>query len=585
MSNGSFDADVQHNSTPKVTPAEEFAMPSTVKGTRSSSRRQKSMFADIAVSEIMDLSENTVSQSTTNADGSNKADGEPATRIKRSERLMSRSQRYVSIANASGSKTTAALRALRNTICAPHITQRLLPFVEVKQEQPDEGDVDGSGAVSAKDQLSTISLSSSRDTEIFDIDMAHVKQEVLSDNEDQIIITDDFMNGDQSSNVNDSNISQKISRLMNSLDHTSDGIFDRQPPITLSRITTKAAHFRTHMSATPKARKSFPNGLSLSNGPQFPLSNMVYIPIENTCDLMNNSILSDALRGTNPPPLVSVGPSTSGTQSTATTARQIPNALATPTNNVTARAEPVVMPSSPMSTVIPLARAQSKQNLEPVQTVSQMLTSSSVSDNLASAVSDIISRAPPKLKSKPTGAMRSDGDVQFPGERGNVSKLLIDNAHKMTDFFRTVIEDTLQDMGGQGNLEARIQLLELELENMKTAHTKKVTEMQANNEKLLNELKSSMEKERVRAINEVRGQCESDRIRMVEETKQKQWCKNCLREAQMYCCWNTSYCDYPCQQAHWTKHRPDCAQAEIVDGGASASPNIGNVSIITKMSA
>ena len=24
-------------------------------------------------------------------------------------------------------------------------------------------------------------------------------------------------------------------------------------------------------------------------------------------------------------------------------------------------------------------------------------------------------------------------------------------------------------------------------------------------------------------------------------------------------CWNTAYCDYPCQQAHWPKHMATCA--------------------------
>ncbi|XP_078331217.1 uncharacterized protein LOC144617675 [Crassostrea virginica] len=26
------------------------------------------------------------------------------------------------------------------------------------------------------------------------------------------------------------------------------------------------------------------------------------------------------------------------------------------------------------------------------------------------------------------------------------------------------------------------------------------------------------------------------------------FCANCGKEAIFYCCWNTSYCDYPCQQ-------------------------------------
>lgn len=37
-------------------------------------------------------------------------------------------------------------------------------------------------------------------------------------------------------------------------------------------------------------------------------------------------------------------------------------------------------------------------------------------------------------------------------------------------------------------------------------------------------------------------------------------CANCSQEAQFYCCWNTSYCDYPCQRAHWAQHYGSCTQ-------------------------
>ena len=37
-------------------------------------------------------------------------------------------------------------------------------------------------------------------------------------------------------------------------------------------------------------------------------------------------------------------------------------------------------------------------------------------------------------------------------------------------------------------------------------------------------------------------------------------CANCGKEALFYCCWNTSYCDYPCQLKHWPRHQLTCAQ-------------------------
>uniref|UniRef100_A0A131YWU3 Protein kinase c binding protein 1 n=1 Tax=Rhipicephalus appendiculatus TaxID=34631 RepID=A0A131YWU3_RHIAP len=52
-----------------------------------------------------------------------------------------------------------------------------------------------------------------------------------------------------------------------------------------------------------------------------------------------------------------------------------------------------------------------------------------------------------------------------------------------------------------------------------------------------------------------------DMAAAIAETKRKQWCANCWKEAVLYCCWNTCYCDYPCQQAHWPKHIASCTQA------------------------
>ena len=40
----------------------------------------------------------------------------------------------------------------------------------------------------------------------------------------------------------------------------------------------------------------------------------------------------------------------------------------------------------------------------------------------------------------------------------------------------------------------------------------------------------------------------------------------CGKEAIFYCCWNTSYCDYPCQQKHWPSHLKTCAQIKKDDG-------------------
>ncbi|XP_078331125.1 uncharacterized protein LOC144624952 [Crassostrea virginica] len=55
-------------------------------------------------------------------------------------------------------------------------------------------------------------------------------------------------------------------------------------------------------------------------------------------------------------------------------------------------------------------------------------------------------------------------------------------------------------------------------------------------------------------------------------------CANCGKEAIFYCCWNTSYCDYPCQKIHWPVHMPVCMQTEnnATDLGGSDPSNQSN---------
>lgn len=79
------------------------------------------------------------------------------------------------------------------------------------------------------------------------------------------------------------------------------------------------------------------------------------------------------------------------------------------------------------------------------------------------------------------------------------------------------------------------------------------------------EMRQSLEQERERLVAEVKKQMEMEKQQAVDETKKKQWCANCKKEAIFYCCWNTSYCDYPCQQAHWPEHMKSCTQSGRIE--------------------
>jgi hypothetical protein len=64
---------------------------------------------------------------------------------------------------------------------------------------------------------------------------------------------------------------------------------------------------------------------------------------------------------------------------------------------------------------------------------------------------------------------------------------------------------------------------------------------------LVMDLRQTMEADKQKCLADLKKQMELERQKSVAETKKKQWCANCGKEAIFYCCWNTSYCDYPCQ--------------------------------------
>lgn len=135
------------------------------------------------------------------------------------------------------------------------------------------------------------------------------------------------------------------------------------------------------------------------------------------------------------------------------------------------------------STTSATTEATSANNRQPPGSTRQSpvhMLSGSVTQGLAAAVTNMISHGPPRLVRKPSGSLQSSGDVVFPSEAGLSCRILMENAHKMTDFFRSVIEDTLSDMADTGCLEARVQLLQLELEKQKYNHQKELAELKSN---------------------------------------------------------------------------------------------------------
>ena len=155
---------------------------------------------------------------------------------------------------------------------------------------------------------------------------------------------------------------------------------------------------------------------------------------------------------------------------------------------------------------------------------------------------------------------------------GPVSEQLAAAATGLADYMRMGLEELLREMSAQGSPQATVKGLQLELEKMAWRHQQEMAEMKQNVDIMMKDMKGNLEKENQRIVEQYKAAAKVEMQKAIEETKKKQWCANCTKEAIFYCCWNTSYCDYPCQQAHWPQHLSTCSQAnqDQEEGGQTA---------------
>lgn len=183
-------------------------------------------------------------------------------------------------------------------------------------------------------------------------------------------------------------------------------------------------------------------------------------------------------------------------------------------------------------------------------------------ENLGRAVSELLCRPPPKLHKRPPGPLSGMFDSGTPSSAGPISNRINSMAHRLTDYFRGMLIETLEDIGKTDCSEAIVANLQREIETLKHKHEMEIVEIRKNVCTVLKDIQKCVLEEREKIVDQTRAACEAEALKRIEEAKSKQWCANCSKEAQFYCCWNTSYCDYPCQQKHWPSHMSKCTQSQ-----------------------
>ncbi|XP_016837561.1 protein kinase C-binding protein 1 isoform X2 [Nasonia vitripennis] len=194
----------------------------------------------------------------------------------------------------------------------------------------------------------------------------------------------------------------------------------------------------------------------------------------------------------------------------------------------------------------------------------------------AASANDAMVYIPPQ-----SNDLRSSAYELPPPEAGPATAQIHNTSRDLANRVAQLIAETIKEAAennavGGGSVvnhhEATIHYLKLRMERLKWEHKQEMAELKHNNELVLRELKASMEVEKFRAVQDVRREAEADKLHSIEETKRKQWCVVCGREAMFYCCWNTAYCDYPCQQKHWASHITTCGQKTQVQTQTQKTP-------------
>ncbi|XP_038659497.1 protein kinase C-binding protein 1 isoform X8 [Scyliorhinus canicula] len=206
-------------------------------------------------------------------------------------------------------------------------------------------------------------------------------------------------------------------------------------------------------------------------------------------------------------------------------------------------------------------RYQTRLAVKAVQQKEATLATSTSSITLVTSSSSISVPGSTTINTPSSSVCSTDLPIATPS--ADVAADLTKYTNKMMEAIKGTMTEIYNDLSrnSSGSTIAEIRRMKIEIDKLQWLHQQELAEMKHNLELTMAEMRQSLEQEKDRMVTEMKKQMEAEKQQAVDETKKKQWCANCRKEAIFYCCWNTSYCDYPCQQAHWPEHMKSCTQS------------------------
>ena len=191
----------------------------------------------------------------------------------------------------------------------------------------------------------------------------------------------------------------------------------------------------------------------------------------------------------------------------------------------------------------------------------------------------------PPHPAQPAGPLNLPPNL--PSTAGPVAEQLNTVAKRLADtlkgHFLESLSSVTEELEEGSSPAAAVKKIKAEIERAEWRHQQDLAEMKHNADLVIMEMRQAMEAEKQKALHDCKKQAEIEKVNAIKEMKKKQWCAHCGKEAIFYCCWNTSYCDYPCQQAHWPTHMTTCAQngakqsAAAVDEESAAADQLTTI--------
>ncbi|XP_041360637.1 protein kinase C-binding protein 1-like isoform X2 [Gigantopelta aegis] len=189
-------------------------------------------------------------------------------------------------------------------------------------------------------------------------------------------------------------------------------------------------------------------------------------------------------------------------------------------------------------------------------------SSLSLPTETAAAKTSVLSTMLHSVKKPTDNTSPASGSSAKPASSEGVPSSVVETCtNKLVSSLKGPLEEFVSDIWQQAQNEVKGQASSEELTELRYIHSQEILELKHNFKLTVAEMKAAWEAEKNKLFRELKRIFDQEKEACVAAAKKKQWCANCSKEAIYYCCWNTSYCDYACQQAHWPEHLPSCMQA------------------------